>query len=241
MNISKKQIAMGIVEILLILIIFYSLISGTKGIFGYTFRIVVSNSMEPTIEHNSICVVKDCDIEDINIDDIICFNYSQDIIHRVVSIDNNSQIELHTKGDANDREDSIIITSDMLVGKVVYTTTKFSNLINKYAITPGEVSSIEIFKNIIIIVIILTLITTFIQTIIKEFIRFKHSNKEDNTQENKDTIYNYIQLVKNKESNIIVRKYTNYRINKTNKSIDDTIKRVGVLKRIINKITRRKE
>lgn len=84
----------------------------------FTVRHVITESMEPAIEKDSIVVIKKCDIDSIKENDIICFRYGDnDIIHRVVSIDKNKEIQ--TKGDNNKRNDDILVSSDMLVGVVI--------------------------------------------------------------------------------------------------------------------------
>lgn len=123
-----------------------------KSILGYTARIVVSGSMEPAIEVNSLNIIKLCDINEINKDDIICFNASQDVVHRVIDIvetDTGEKV-LHTKGDANENPDSVEITSDMIIGKVVKTFNNLAPFINKYSITPGKIDSLSLTKTLIL-------------------------------------------------------------------------------------------
>lgn len=86
--------------------------------YYFTVRHVITESMEPAIEQDSIAVIKKCGIDSIKENDIICFRYGDnDIIHRVVSIDKNKEIQ--TKGDNNKRNDNVLVSSDMLVGVVI--------------------------------------------------------------------------------------------------------------------------
>lgn len=143
-----------------------------KTIFGYTARIVVTGSMEPSIKVNSLNIVKKCDINDICENDIICFNYGSDIIHRVIEVVNNDSGEtvLHTKGDANDNADSIEINSDILIGKVIYTFNGLSSLISKYYTSPGEIDIALLIKNIIILCIVASIIIVFLYWCINSII-----------------------------------------------------------------------
>ena len=143
-----------------------------KSILGYTARIVVSGSMEPAIEVNSLNIIKLCDINEINENDIICFNASQDVVHRVIDIvetDTGEKV-LHTKGDANENPDSVEITSDMIIGKVVKTFNNLAPFINKYSITPGKIDSLSLTKTLILygmgIGIVLMVIVSLIHHII---------------------------------------------------------------------------
>ena len=108
-----------------------------RAIFGYYFRIVITGSMEPTINVNSLNVIKKVDIEDIKKGDIICFKSTSDIIHRVIEIVklDTGEIILHTKGDANDKPDCVEVNKKMLRGKVVYTFNGLAAFIDKYSIS----------------------------------------------------------------------------------------------------------
>lgn len=109
-------------SILIVILTLFILISIFLINDGYTIRIVTSKSMEPEIKVNSINIIKQCNINDIHIGDIICFKYNKDIIHRVIDITNDSgKTMIHTKGDANKKEDNIDIFEDMVIGKVMYT------------------------------------------------------------------------------------------------------------------------
>lgn len=115
----RKEIVRSILSwIVLIVIVVLSLIA-IVGTDYFAIRHVITESMEPAIEKDSIVVIKKCDIDSIKENDIICFKYGDnDIIHRVISIDKNKEIQ--TKGDNNKRNDDILVSSDMLVGVVIW-------------------------------------------------------------------------------------------------------------------------
>lgn len=157
------------------------LINGTKSsVFGYTARIVVSGSMEPMIKTNSLSLIKHCSIKSIHKDDVICFRYSQDIVHRVVEVTTNESGEtvIHTKGDANDKADNIEVNNDMLIGKVVYTANWLAPIIAKYSISPGKVDSVTLSRSIMswlivfgIVLFIAMWIVSLIRLTIRAFIK----------------------------------------------------------------------
>lgn len=115
----RKEIVRYILGwIVLIAIVVLDLIT-IVGTDYFAIRHVITESMEPAIEKDSIVVIKKCDIDSIKENDIICFKYGDnDIIHRVISLDKNKEIQ--TKGDNNKRNDDILVSSDMLVGVVIW-------------------------------------------------------------------------------------------------------------------------
>ncbi|MEB3788274.1 MAG: signal peptidase I, partial [Desulfurococcales archaeon] len=82
---------------------------------GYRAYVVVTGSMEPTLNIGDFVIVapKPC----YNIGDIISFNYNSVVItHRVHTILNDDT--MRTKGDANAEPDPYIVTSDMVIGEL---------------------------------------------------------------------------------------------------------------------------
>ena len=100
---------------------------GYVTIGGYGLFKVATGSMEPTIETGSLIMSSEIDIEDVRINDIICFESNnpmmlgQVITHRVVGIGNvNGVLRLTTQGDANTVEDALYVIEEDLIGKVVW-------------------------------------------------------------------------------------------------------------------------
>ena len=96
-------------------------------IMGYSVFRVLTGSMEPAIETDSLIVVERVDASEVKTGDIISF-FSQDPVHggavnthRVVSIEQNGDNwNFVTKGDANQLEDKYVTSSEDLIGKVVF-------------------------------------------------------------------------------------------------------------------------
>ena len=82
--------------------------------------IVRSGSMEPAITTGSICFVNhNAEYADVKNGDIITFKFGADDVatHRAVSVGNEG---IHTKGDANENEDAVIVTEELFVGKTIW-------------------------------------------------------------------------------------------------------------------------
>jgi len=129
--------------------------------FGIRTAIVLTGSMEPTLEINDFVIMKRP--KEIKINDIISYrqtNSGNEVIHRIISIKNNQII---TKGDSNNIEDKPIDVSQVtgiFVGKIKYLGNiiffmqkpiVFSIVITAFfviiIIPSNEASSLEIIKN----------------------------------------------------------------------------------------------
>lgn len=94
-----------------------------SGFFGIQRYLVVSGSMEPSLYAGDMVFVNsNVDFEDVQIGDVIIFQYEEkNIIHRVVDeamID--GERHLKTKGDANAREDGYLTTESNYCGKALF-------------------------------------------------------------------------------------------------------------------------
>lgn len=177
---SMLMYLLVIVTVAILLITYMN--NDSKTLFGYTARIVVTGSMEPNIKLNSLNIIEVCDINDINVNDVVCFNYNQDIIHRVVekTTNENGDIIIHTKGDANSDPDSIEINSEMIIGKVILTYNEFAPLIEKYSISPGNIDIAAVSKTTIIYSIIITIAILLVMKLFQLIgIVIKSIRKED--------------------------------------------------------------
>jgi len=102
------------VVVFLIATIFISRINGkTPTVMGYSFFRVSSESMLPTLEVGDIILVKECEITDLKVEDIVTYNGTKGnmagkiITHRVVEApyEKNGKTFVITCGDANDLND----------------------------------------------------------------------------------------------------------------------------------------
>jgi signal peptidase I len=132
---------------------------------GYSLFSVATGSMEPTIESNSLILVKQVEPEELMVGDIISF-YSKDPsldgavnTHRIVAIEQDDEhYYFTTKGDANNVNDQYTTMEDDLVGKVI----KYSY---KAGVAVHLLSNPLIFIPIIIVPLAIMLIANLCQTV----------------------------------------------------------------------------
>ena len=98
--------------------------------FGYKPVVVLSGSMEPYMETNSLVIVKQT--KGIQEKDVVMFHLDEDnmVCHRVMDIDDEGNIT--TTGDNNVVADFEKITVDDVEGKVVVRMNFLSPIINKF-------------------------------------------------------------------------------------------------------------
>lgn len=94
-------------------------ITGEKqpAVFGFSSAVVVSGSMQPQIAVNDMVITRRSAQYEVN--DIIMFHSGNSVVtHRITQKTSQGYI---TKGDANNTEDSQIVTEENIVGKVILT------------------------------------------------------------------------------------------------------------------------
>jgi len=113
MNIIK-----GIINVTSTLIIIIGILFVSLYFLGVTPYVVLSGSMEPTIETGSLCLINSrVQYDTLKKDDVIAFKINDTLVtHRLVSIDNEGFI---TKGDHNNEDDGESPRSNY-VGKNVF-------------------------------------------------------------------------------------------------------------------------
>lgn len=158
---------------------------------GYWPVIVVTGSMLPEIQINSINICKTATIDELEVGNIVVYKYNDMLItHRVIEITSNSSGEkiLHTKGDANESPDSLDITADMVKGQVVATWNGIAPILSKYMIAPGELNSLAIAQTLIWLFVTIGLLAFlihwlcgFISMLIKASIKDDAYDKELDT------------------------------------------------------------
>ncbi len=96
-------------------------------IAGYSFMRTLTGSMEPAIPVHSLVVVHETSPEELEVGDVITFKSTNAVLegslntHRITQVDNqDGRICFHTKGDANAAEDTEVVASENVVGRVVF-------------------------------------------------------------------------------------------------------------------------
>ncbi len=133
------KIVKGIINVLTTLIIVVGGIFLILYLLGIVPYIVLSGSMEPTIETGSLCFINKHDkLESIKEQDIIAFKLKDGtlVTHRVIKIEGK---EIVTKGDSNKEVDSTAITNRSYVGKNILWIPKIGYLMIAFQSTRGKI------------------------------------------------------------------------------------------------------
>ena len=133
------RIIKGIINALMALIIVIGGLFLILYAFGIVPYVVLSGSMEPTIETGSVCFInKHADYDSIKEDDIIAFQMKNGtlVTHRVVEVTDSG---LTTKGDNNEDVDGSITTKDNYVGKNIIWIPKIGYAIKAFQSTKGKI------------------------------------------------------------------------------------------------------
>lgn len=157
------KIIKGLVNVLTTLIIVVGVIFLGLYIFGITPYIVLSGSMEPTIETGSLSFInKHVEYSDIKEKDIIAFKMDKTLVtHRVIEITDKGMV---TKGDNNDIQDGSLVTKTNFVGKNIFWIPKVGYLVKAIQSTKGRI----VFITCIILLLAAGLLLGENKKIIKE-------------------------------------------------------------------------
>lgn len=129
-----KKIYQGLVLALtcfLFIVTIYVLIAGTNAIkkgdmmsiFGYTYSVVPTNSMEPEIQVGDSVIGHKVKYSSLEIGDDVIYHYIHDgvdifVVHRIIRYDEGEGFK--TQGINNNFEDAIYVTEDNFIAKVVW-------------------------------------------------------------------------------------------------------------------------
>jgi len=122
-------------------------------VIGIVPYVVLSGSMEPTIETGSLCFInKHVKYDDIKVGDVVAYTASTtaNVTHRVVNITDEG---FETKGDRNDTTDGISVNKDNYIGKNVFSIPKIGFAVRTLQTARGRI--------IIITLVIVVLIAGF--------------------------------------------------------------------------------
>jgi signal peptidase len=106
---------------------------------GFVPYVVLSGSMEPTIETGSVCFInKHAKIENIKERDIIAFKMKDGtlVTHRAIKIDDSGIV---TKGDNNKVADSNVVNKGNFVGKNLFWIPKVGYVVKAFQTTKGKI------------------------------------------------------------------------------------------------------
>lgn len=142
----------------------------TVSFLDYHIMRVLSNSMEPYIEVNTCIIIKDVDIDDIQVGDIITFSsleteiYGEYNTHRVYGIQVNGitgEKEFITKGDAFEYPDRLPVKYENILGRF-YKEVPYSDKLN---LLVEKLADNRIYFAVIILPLVLCLLSYIYQLI----------------------------------------------------------------------------
>ncbi len=106
-------------------------------LMDYKPILVLTGSMEPTMEVNAICIAKKIDYNDVAVGDIIMYEIEDKLItHRVIEI---TEEGIRTKGDNNSVEDAYYLTQDNVKAKVIHIANWTAAAIREIQTTQGKI------------------------------------------------------------------------------------------------------
>lgn len=134
--------AIGILAVLLLLAAAWSLLTSRPdkpaSVLGFSPMVVVSGSMEPEFPVGTFLLSRKVDIDQVAVGDIIVFygrvgRTTGIITHRVVEKEGmGNDTVLTTKGDANSLRDPNPVTSQNLLGKVIWESPLMGKLVSPF-------------------------------------------------------------------------------------------------------------
>ncbi len=182
-----KWIGNIIIAILLIMVIIsgYSMLttrnnpSKVPSIIGFKPLAVLSGSMRPVLQPGDMVVVKNTNYEDIEIGDVITYRVNSNtlVTHRVIEIvEDNKKILFKTQGDANNVEDSKLVSTEQLIGVMAFNIPKGGYVANFIRSPKGFI--------LLILVPLIFLVGGEFKTILSKMDEEdkKDSNSEDNVE-----------------------------------------------------------
>jgi signal peptidase len=116
-----KKVAKSLGLAVVILLMAASAFTLLCSCFGWHVDVVFSGSMDPALKVGSMVLTRPVKAEDLNVGDIVTF-YSplngELTSHRVVDIESGPSLGFHTKGDANEEVDPLIVPAENVVGTI---------------------------------------------------------------------------------------------------------------------------
>lgn len=144
---------LGVLTVLLVL----------PGLFGIHPLIVQSGSMEPTYPQGSMVYIRGADPWKLSEGDTVTFRLEDGetlVTHRITSIDAENE-EIHTKGDANAREDGAATSFEQIVGTPFLCIPCLGSL-------AGRLSSLAGKAGILVLVVLVCLLSWMDEVLLRQ-------------------------------------------------------------------------
>ena len=138
MEITIKVIK-AFINALMTLTLIFGIIFIVLFIIGIVPYVVLSGSMEPTIQKGSLCFINThSKYNEIKNNDIIAYTAStgDKVTHRAINI---TEEGIETKGDKNNASDGITTTENNFIGKNIFSVPKVGYLVKQIQTTRGRI------------------------------------------------------------------------------------------------------
>lgn len=164
----------------------------------YKPMIIISESMTPTIEVNSLLLVENKDFEDLKKGDIILFNTREYglVIHRIIDETSSGFI---TKGDNNESPDNWVVSLEMYKGCVAEIHNEFAPIITFLFGDLENLSVGRLFLGFILIALFLVFIILILKWIYN-YICIYHFLKKSSRKGGVNVIKEYYPFLQNEIS-----------------------------------------
>lgn len=152
-----KKIWNGITTTLVALVALFAIGVWGVQLFGINIFVVLSGSMEPAYPVGSLVYVAETDPKELAAGDVITFNLSEAVrgTHRIIEVvEENGERAFRTKGDANEQEDSGLVTEDDLVGKVIFHLPRMGYMVNYLQSSQGRFAAISAIAVLLLLILL---------------------------------------------------------------------------------------
>jgi signal peptidase len=120
-----RTLAANTVTALLVVLALIAITITLAPFVGWRVDTVLSGSMEPAIATGDMVIIGPVSADNVHVGDVIAFSDgSNNICHRVLSIEAGPPVRFVTKGDANGTLDPHPVTADNVKGKIVLSIPK---------------------------------------------------------------------------------------------------------------------
>lgn len=151
---------------------------------SYWPMVIVSESMEPTIMTFSISICTNATIEDIEVGDIVIFEWGREqVAHRCIEKGfdewENKQY-ITTKGDNNKVADPVLIYDEMIKGEIVKTYNEVAPILGQFMLPDKTLNTVAFTKVAILSLVVIGLVAAFIHWLSTFFIGYCKTILGDN-------------------------------------------------------------
>lgn len=153
-----KKIWNGITTVLLAIALVFAILIWGLRLVGMDVYIVQSGSMEPELHVGALVYVSKVDTNELAAGDIITYRLSDGetlSTHRIIEVvQENGAPAFRTKGDANEFEDSNLVASQSVVGKVRFSIPELGYFVTNIQQPPGTYYAFCVVAGLLVLTIL---------------------------------------------------------------------------------------